>query len=162
MKPTATTPPLVSPIGAIEPGFVSITPRGRGFVGSIDVRYINGRMWELLSEFVYCSVLLNTCLHLPVGTRSNFASIPRALWSFVTPTDPHIAAAALIHDELYHNVAYRITREQADKVLIEGMKILGASATQRAITYRFIRWFGPTKPSPDGGGWYPRPAEPAR
>lgn len=123
-----------------------------GFTGFIDVRYVDGDTWILLSEFVYCSALLQTCVRVPAGTTTDFASIPRALWSLMPATHPQIAGAALIHDELYHQPAFRVSRKEADQVLVEGMALLGAPWWRRQIVYRAVRLLG-------GGGFRPRADE---
>jgi hypothetical protein len=44
----------------------------------------------------------------------------------IHPTHAHIGKAAVIHDWLYRNPSIPVTRREADEVLIEGMRLLGA------------------------------------
>lgn len=136
---------------SIEPGFTKIAPPpaggrservSRSFEGHIDVRYLDGRRWQLLAEFVYCSTLLQTCIRCPAGFITDFASIPSALWRVLTPTDPRIGPAAVIHDTLYRDTSFRVTKDEADHVLVEAMELLGASTTLRTMVYYALHAFG--------------------
>lgn len=91
--------------------------------------------------------------HIPAGFRTDFASIPRILWSLIPPQGRH-AKAAVIHDWLYVNaptVTTRwrfgrtertLTRREADGVFRRVMKESGVGWK------RWVMWLGVRL-----GGW---------
>ncbi len=68
---------------------------------------------------------------VPKGTKTDLASVPRALWFLVPPHDPRFAAAFVVHD--YLCIREGFSRAVSDVVLYEGLRVLGASRT-RALT----------------------------
>jgi hypothetical protein len=120
-------------------------------LGDIDVRHVgDGRHWLLLTEFGY---------HLghedgpefvlvPIGFLTDFASIPRAFWPVLPPAGRY-APAALVHDWLYaYPYVYtptgtrRLTRDEADRVFLEIMTVLGVGWWTRHVMHRAVRLFG--------------------
>ena len=101
----------------------------------------DGRTWIILSDFGYAVGAENSgdVIDVPVGTYTDFASIPRPLWS-ILPRWGRYGNAAVIHDWLYWDQAR--TRKQADLILLEGMQVLQVSAWQRAAIYWAVRAFG--------------------
>lgn len=77
------------------------------------------------------------------GDLSDGASIPRFLWRFESPYGRALEAA-VHHDQRYRKQIG--TRAEADKLFLEGMKVLGIPAWKRSLMYRGVRTFG-------GGGW---------
>jgi hypothetical protein len=86
----------------------------------------------------------------PEGMQTDFASVPRVIWSYLSPEDPCILWGSLIHDYLYavggQLALRRLTRAECDSVLREAMLVCGARSTQAAVVYRCLRAFG-------GGHW---------
>ena len=113
-----------------------------GLSGDIIVKYLDGVRWAFWTEFVYCSVLLQTCVRIESGFETNFASIPTILHWYLSPTDPRIAPAAAIHDKLYRTPSIPVTKGEADGVLVEGMALLGASRALRWQVGMALRLFG--------------------
>lgn len=131
----------------ISPGFTPIAsqrfdPDHQSFIGPINVQYLDGKSWKLTTEYVYCSHLLQTCIRAEAGFVTDFASIPRVLWPVLAPTDERVAPAAIVHDRLYRDPAFKVTKDEADHVLIEGMELLGASVRLRSTVYWALRMFG--------------------
>lgn len=85
---------------------------------------------------------------VPKGFVTDFASIPRFLWSVLPP---HGAAmpASVIHDFCYTTHPYgstgsdmEIERVIADQQFKKNLIAAGISKFQAEIMYRAVRWFG--------------------
>ncbi len=107
------------------------------FLLPLQLEYLDGRSWRLLSGFTFGSVVLERSIQLPVGFQTDFASIPKLLWNILPPTGPY-GKAAVIHDYLYRTAFYA-TRAQADAVLMEAMIDLGVNWFIRQVIYRGVR-----------------------
>jgi hypothetical protein len=81
---------------------------------------------------------------VPAGFDTDYASIPRALWS-IYPPDGEYTEAAVVHDFLYwqHAVSTaelrKVTREEADDVFLEALALLGVPLARRRLMYRAVR-----------------------
>jgi hypothetical protein len=121
------------------------------------LQYIDGGAWKLVAAFGYCTDD-GTEIRVPTGFVTDFASIPRALWSLLPPTGRYGKAAA-IHDWLYsHRVvddvitpamftrgSRLVNRAEADRIFREAMRTLGVSAEMAWTLYAGVRV----------GGWKP-------
>ena len=77
------------------------------------------------------------------GFKSDGASVPRFLWSTVSPAiDPRTLRAAIVHDYLYRTTPPGWTRKEADELFYDFCREDGLSwwASQKA--YWGIRLFG--------------------
>lgn len=97
------------------------------------------------------------------GWETDLASVP-GFFGFVVQKDGDFAQAAVTHDWCYKNrgnVVYEekaeglvrcqpLSREEQDRVFLNGMKLLGTSLPIRVIMWRAVRRFGwisyPKKP----------------
>lgn len=111
------------------------------FYTPLELEYIDGRNWKLTAGFDYGSVLLERVLVIPAGFITDFASIPRPLWSALPPTGTY-GKAAVVHDYLYRTPGLGCPRDMADKVLREAMTELGVGAATRNIIYWGVRLGG--------------------
>lgn len=120
------------------------------FTTPADLRMMENYRWQLLSEFdYYVSDALwskhKPCpanVRVPLGTVTDLASVPRALW-VVFPPHGEYAKAAIIHDYLYDQAIG--TKEYADAVFLEAMEVLEVSKMRRTVMYWAVRWFGKGK-----------------
>lgn len=130
------------------------------FEDALDVRALdNGRDWQVLEDFYYVTDVTlagwpahmkdvsngrvtkawGARIEIPKGFVTDFASIPRPLWSIVGgPADGKYRKAAVVHDFLYRTGGVA-TRYQADQVLLEAMKVCGCSWFQRTVIYSGVR-----------------------
>lgn len=141
----------------------------RLFEGPLDLEYLDGKNYRLTVDFNY-KTKSGIDIKVPAGFETDFASIPRALWSFLDPTDRVIGKAAVIHDYLYHNggivpkppvpnplLGYNLTcsyetalllnnwvfsKYQSDQILRDAMIELGASQSKANTVYWAVRLFG--------------------
>ena len=140
------------------------------FLTPLEIEYIDGRSWRVTQEFDYLEDYddPNTTIRVPEGFVTDFASIPRVLWTVLPPTGKY-GKAAVVHDYLYvvggkvpcgwctterakfphlnedesHCPNTKIyTKADADRIFLEAMEVLGVNWVQRKLMYRAVRWFG--------------------
>lgn len=115
------------------------------FITDLDGDFIRGtNTFKLETELIYDYLpfgkITSRRLVVPAGFITDFASIPRAIWAYLAPSDPVIRDAAVIHDYLYSTKMF--TRKECDEILFEAMLELGARRTQAYIVYLSVRLFG--------------------
>ena len=101
----------------------------------------DGKTWIILSDFGYeiGEEGSGNVINVPIGTYTDFASIPRLLWS-ILPRWGKYGNAAVIHDWLYWNQDR--SRVKADRILREGMEVLEVPKWTQFAIYYAVRWFG--------------------
>ena len=101
----------------------------------------DGKTWIILSDFGYKVGDLGSgdVIDVPIGTYTDFASIPRLLWT-VFPRWGKYGNAAVIHDWLYWDQGR--TRKEADDIFLEGMYQLQVPKWTRNTIYYAVRLFG--------------------
>jgi hypothetical protein len=77
---------------------------------------------------------------VPFGFVTDFASVPRLLWSLFSPTGRY-GYAAVFHDFVYWEQD-AITRKETDRVFRDTMEELGVPAWQMLTLYAAVRLFG--------------------
>ena len=77
-------------------------------------------------------------IRVPVGYITDFASIPRVFWPFVSPVDEY-AKAAVIHDWLH--VKGYFSRKTTDDIFNEAMMVLKTPEWKRRIVYGAVKHF---------------------
>lgn len=112
------------------------------FLDSLVVSPVNdGINWYLCSDFRYMRDRndLTSIITVPIGFVTDFASIPRALWNVLPKWDIY-GPAAVVHDWLYWNQG--TTRDTADRILFEAMKILNVLEWKQKAIYEAVEHFG--------------------
>jgi Protein of unknown function (DUF1353) len=79
---------------------------------------------------------LNPRIVVPKNFVTDFASVPRALWDFVTPAGDYKFAAAS-HDFLYWEQP--CTKSQADRLFLQAMIDSDVEPWQRKLLYQAVR-----------------------
>lgn len=108
--------------------------------------YIDGKQWRLNRSIRYSTDKGQEFI-VSIGFITDFASIPRPLWSILPPTSPKCAKSAVLHDYLYKfgfSCQPLVTRKHADDLFKEGLLSLGASKSLTNIVYWSVRVFGGT------------------
>ena len=98
------------------------------FTTPADLRLVGRYKFELLAHFDY---------HM--GFVTDFASVPRLLWS-VFPPHGKWAKAAIVHDYLYATA--KLSRSESDKIFLEAMCVLEVPKVKRILMYLAVRLFG--------------------
>lgn len=82
-------------------------------------------------------------LIVPAGFQCDGASVPRFLWSSVSPAiDPRTLRAAICHDYLYRNAPAGWTRKDADELFYDFIRADGLSWWSSQKAYWGVRLFG--------------------
>ena len=76
---------------------------------------------------------------VPIGFVTDGASVPHEFWSVLSPND-YYTRASFVHDYLYWTQA--CTKEQADNILLIGMKESEVPLWKRAVVYEGVHKFG--------------------
>lgn len=125
-------------------GNLVITPVAKKFDGILSG---TRTQWRLVEDFGFESDHYGTII-APAGFTHNLASGLRITKPVVDDDDWDILRAAAIHDFLYYwrgepPTTMRVfSRKDADNILAEGMRCVGAKAWRVAVVYRAVRMFG--------------------
>ncbi|ECW0107059.1 DUF1353 domain-containing protein [Salmonella enterica] len=96
--------------------------------------------WRVHEPFAfYLSDDNSDVIEVPAGFVTDLATVPRIFW-ILLPPDGKYAKAAIIHDYLYDN-ALR-TKQEADRIFLDGMTVLGVPKWKRTVMYWAVRLFG--------------------
>jgi hypothetical protein len=111
------------------------------FTTELEVKPLLDGTWELIAPFEYHigSEDSKETIKIKAGFTTDFASVPRIFWNIFPPFEPSYGKAAVIHDALYSNKYF--TRKRSDEILLEGMKVLGASRFTQYAIYWAVRLF---------------------
>lgn len=115
------------------------------FTDQLDLRDLGDRTFQLLSSFRFFidAENSNECIFVPEGFITDFASVPRPLWSILPPYGRH-GKAAVIHDGLYKTKGLfgKYTRKQCDRIFLTGMEVLNVQLLTRRTMYSGVRIWG--------------------
>lgn len=103
----------------------------------------DGVNWVVVEDFYYDTdvPIKGFRVVVPKGFTTDFASIPRILWTLVGAPTGKYTRAACVHDRLYRTKGLA-TRAQADRVLLEAMKVSHVNILQRWAIYLGVRLGG--------------------
>ena len=96
------------------------------FLGPLDVRLLDDQeeRWMLLAPLSYRSAVLRAHVVIPTGFITEFASVPR--WFFIYLTfGGRAKRPAVLHDFLYQTHFPGVDQEQTDAVFDEAMQVIG-------------------------------------
>lgn len=104
------------------------------------LEYGDGRTFTVTEAFEFWSTVADDCTFtVPAGFETDFASVPRLLWWLYSPHGQY-GKAAVVHDYCYRSGC--VPRSMADRVFLEGMKVLGVWFGRRWVMYLAVRCFG--------------------
>lgn len=96
---------------------------------------INHKYWMVMQEIQIGNY------SVPKGFITDFASIPRVLWSLLPPWNDY-GRASILHD--YHYCSGTASRKEADNNMLEIMKEDKVGVIRRNLIYISVRLFGHT------------------
>lgn len=127
------------------------------FFGPVDLRALTPadlrergssvQLYRLLAD-VTCVVPEVGRITVPEGFITDFASIPRVAWLWLSPEDPVVLFASIVHDWLYSvqgrydRTKMPLTREKCDRVLQAAMLACLARRSQAWVVYQAVRLGG--------------------
>jgi hypothetical protein len=113
------------------------------FTTPLKVEVIDNFKFRIIERFeYYVDSPDGEVIKVQKGFTTDFASIPRFLWSILPPHGKY-AKAAVIHDWMYNN-AYK-TKEFADKTFYDAMLVLGVRKYIARSMYIFVKMLGKGK-----------------
>ena len=106
------------------------------FIGKL----VGKNLWEVYEPFEYHigKYPSNEIIKIPVGYRTDFASVPRILWCIISPVDDH-AKAAVVHDYCYDTGKY--SRKRCDQIFREALTVLDIPKWKIFSMYWSVRLF---------------------
>jgi hypothetical protein len=116
------------------------------------VKQVDEENWELRSLLAYRGKVDRW--EVPVGSGTDFASVPRAFVWFL-PRYGLYTRAAILHDFLWRTraAAGEMSWIDADAVFRRAMRELGVPFLRRWIMWAAVRWAALTKPGGLRGWW---------
>jgi hypothetical protein len=111
--------------------------------------FADGREWIVMEPLYYRIRDTDLVITVPAGFVTDFASVPRRLWSFYGPIETY-GRAAIVHDFLYWDQG--CTRDQADRLFMLAMMESGVWRCERNPIYAAVRIGG-------GNAWETNAAE---
>ena len=95
-----------------------------------------------LSDFIGYSALQGTpFIQIPEGFKTDFGSVPQLFQSLISPVGKPTKAYVL-HDYLCQRAKRgELTREAADRVFLEALRVLGVGKAKRIVLYLSVRAF---------------------
>lgn len=127
------------------------------FPDQLVVSPIFGERWrkrKVLEPFSFYPSPKAVVITVPAGFITDYASIPRFLWSWLPAWGPY-GPAAVVHDYLYYlgdtavvpdprtpEIPTKCNRKVADQIFERGMSAVGVNWFKRKIIYSAVRVFG--------------------
>ena len=122
---------------------LTVNYRNDCFPLPLNVRWVDGKLWELLSPFEYHRKN-GEIIRVEKGTLTDFGSKPKITWLFVgSPTDEG-GPAYVIHDDLCEKQPYPYFI--IDKIFYEALRDLGIPYLKRTLMYWAVSAFHIFKP----------------
>lgn len=111
------------------------------FTEPLVVELVGKNEWSVYKEFIYIREPYpdGPKIIVPAGFGTDFASVPRIFWVFISPVDKH-GKAAVLHDYMYRKEIF--PRHQCDYIFKEAMSVTGVSGWKRFLIYWNVRIFG--------------------
>jgi hypothetical protein len=109
------------------------------FSRPLTVTKIDKDVWVVEIPFRYYIGDETTYIDVLDGTLTDFASVPRIFWPLI-PKDGRHTQAAVLHDFLYKS--HLKSKEEADKIFLEAMGVLGVKPWRQQIMYWSVVLFG--------------------
>jgi hypothetical protein len=113
------------------------------FLNRPRIEHMGGKSFMLLASLDYECDLLGVKICVPLGTYTDFASIPFFAQSICQVLGDNIPAS-IVHDYLCREEgkeAYEVTQAEADLIFLEAMESKGVRLTKRRLMFRMVQGF---------------------
>jgi hypothetical protein len=120
------------------------------FLSELLLRDVGGGRFDLLGPLRFYSKELDRIVEAPAGYNTDLGSIPPWVPGWMIPKLGDYDYPAVIHDAAYDHVLGGLlgaTKDQADRLFLEGMAARNVNLVQRRWLYLAVHWFGRTKAS---------------
>ena len=110
------------------------------FTSNFKGELIGRNKWKNLEEFEYHigEYPSKEVIVVPVGFETDFASVPRIFWPYISPIDLH-AKAAIVHDYCYYYGLY--DRKRCDEIFLEALKVLNIKSNNFKDSSKYLTIF---------------------
>jgi hypothetical protein len=117
------------------------------------VAEVDDESWKVVESFSYMGKLGQT-FTVPVGQRTDFASVPRVYVWFL-PRYGRYTLAAILHDYLWRHAVQRgeLPYADADGIFRRAMRQLGVPFFKRWMMWTAVRWVALARPRGSEGWW---------
>lgn len=121
------------------------------------VREVDDRDWEVRQAFTYRDA--ERVIVVPVGTRTDFASVPR-VFAWLLPRYGRYTLSAILHDHLWRDLvpAGELTYREADRTFREALGAQQVPVLRRWLMWSAVRYGALVKPGGTAGWWRDAPA----
>lgn len=111
----------------------------KGFRGNLTIRRVSDRDYKVIGYISYTNN--DFIIKVTEGFVTDGASMPKFAWRIIgSPFTGKYVESAVIHDSLYRT--HKLTKETADKLFLEMMKVSGVRWWKRKLMYYAVKWFG--------------------
>lgn len=109
------------------------------FESHLELRHLPGHEhWSVIRPLQY-RTLDGRLIVVPVGYRTDLASVPRLAWRIVPRDHVHARRAAVVHDYIYTDLTHRFTKLEADQIFREALLEEGMGGVLAWLMYRAVR-----------------------
>jgi hypothetical protein len=119
------------------------------FLTELDTRNIDGKNARLLAPLQFYSARLGVIVVAPAGFVTDWASIPLIVQNPLIQKRGPWDWGAVIHDAAYRlalvdieGKPYRVTKDTADHLFLEGMEAKKVGWLRRRTYYAAVKYFG--------------------
>ena len=114
------------------------------FLNTLDLKWIGGvKGYRLTNDFAYYSNILGRYIEVPVGYKTDFASVPRVFWRIFPPHGKYVPAS-VVHDYLCDlRGSTGVDSKTTHAIFNEAMEVVGVAKWKRVSMYNAVRFFGP-------------------
>lgn len=119
------------------------------FLGDLLVKYLDGSQWEIAQGFTYRLGSPDGLEFVTIGAgmRTDFASMPYGVRVIFRSPGGKWDKPAVVHDCLYKTAFVSIDggglrwieRDEADRIFLEAMEVVGVNWLARRLIYRGVR-----------------------
>ena len=110
------------------------------FLSELVVESVRGTPYRILKEPLLYLNGVGDYIVVPRGFKTDYASIPKILRSYIDQDGGRIRDAAVLHDYLYSSRI--LSKEASDYYFKEAMLSLGMPKRKAWICWKAVRWFG--------------------
>ena len=117
-----------------------LTPMGPPPPAPVIKAFSDSKAFMLMKDMTYTIGDVDQTIVVPEGFVTDFASVPKALWSLGLSPHEKFSRAAIIHDYLYWSQV--CTRAQADNIMLLAMERSGVSKKTQFTMFQGVNMGG--------------------
>ena len=112
------------------------------FESDLELRHRPGHeRWEVIRPLQY-RIHDGRLIVVPVGYRTDLASVPRLAWRIVPRDHDQARRPAVVHDHIYTDLTHRFTKAEADRIFYDARLEEGMHKPLAWLMYCAVRLGG--------------------